>query len=484
MQKLSSIFERVIFLLVLVLFIFVPLYPKLPVFNVAKTFVAIRLEDFLIAFVIILWSVYILISGKWKMLIRDKVIQLMGLFFGVGLLSVFSGYFVTHSIQWHLGLLHYFRRVELMLLLPVVMTVITTQKQVKTILWTITGVTVLVCLYAFGQQYLGWPVISTGNSEFSKGLLLSLTPGARVNSTFAGHYDLAVYLVMIITVVLAVFIGWKSMMLRIYLCFIGGLSTVVLVMTAARLSLLAVLFGVISVIILGKKWKYLLVLMVLSVVVVAYPSQLRDRFVSTLKVNVLDQGTRYEASTVDQDERSTLNIPTLPMKIASQSAENVEIEQLTETESATASAKVASDIVPGEPIDSTQLGVFRSLQIRTQIEWPRALNAFYKNPLIGTGYSSLGIATDNDILRSLGEVGLMGTIVFSLLHIEILRRFFRQLKSRNKLTKFLSIGLIGVIVAFVVNSTFIDVYEASKIATFFWMILGVGLATKFYEEDN
>jgi SPP1 gp7 family putative phage head morphogenesis protein len=320
---------------------------------------------------------------------------------------------------------------------------------------------------------LGWPVISTGNSEFSKGLLLSLTPGARVNSTFAGHYDLAVYLVMIITVVLAVFIGWKSMMLRIYLCFIGGLSTVVLVMTAARLSLLAVLFGVISVIILGKKWKYLLVLMVLSVVVVAYPSQLRDRFVSTLKVNVLDQGTRYEASTVDQDERSTLNIPTLPMKIAIQSAENVEIEQLTATESATASAKVASDIVPGEPIDSTQLGVFRSLQIRTQIEWPRALNAFYKNPLIGTGYSSLGIATDNDILRSLGEVGLMGTIVFSLLHIEILRRFFRQLKSRNKLTKFLSIGLIGVIVAFVVNSTFIDVYEASKIATFFWMILGI-----------
>lgn len=484
MGKLSSIFERVIFLLILVLFIFVPLYPKLPVFNVAKTFVAIRMEDFLIAFVLLLWGVYILISGKWRMLIRDRVIQLMGLFFGIGLLSVFSGFFVTHSIQWHLGLLHYFRRVELMLLLPVVMTVVTTQKQVKTILWTITGVTVLICFYAFGQQYLGWPVISTGNSEFSKGLVTSLTPGARVNSTFAGHYDLAVYLVMVIVVVLAMFAGWKSLMFRIYLTLIGGLSTAVLVMTAARLSLLAVIFGVISVIVLEKKWKYLLVLMMLSIVVVAYPSQLRDRFVSTLKVNILDQGARYEASNADQDQRSSLNIPTLPVKIASQSAENIEKEPMLVTELATSSAKVASDIVPGEPIDSTQLGVFRSLQIRTQIEWPRALSAFYKNPLIGTGYSSLGIATDNDILRSLGEVGLLGTIVFSMLHIEILRRFFEQRKSRIKLTKFLTIGLIGVIVAFVVNSTFIDVYEASKVATFFWMILGVGLATKSYEEDN
>ena len=91
MARLSLIFEKIIFLLILALFIFVPLYPKLPVFNVPKTFVAVRMEDFLIALVLVIWALYILSSGKWRVLIKDRVIQLMGLFFGIGLLSVFSG---------------------------------------------------------------------------------------------------------------------------------------------------------------------------------------------------------------------------------------------------------------------------------------------------------------------------------------------------------------------------------------------------------
>lgn len=482
MAKLSLVFEKILFLLVLTLFIFVPLYPKFPLINVAKTFVAIRIEDFLIAGVLILWGLFILVTGRWRALIQDRLIQLIGLFLGIGILGVFSGFYLTHTITLQLGILHYFRRIELMMLLPVVMSVVKTQKQVKTILWTISGVIVLVCLYAFGQKYLGWPVISTGNSEFSKGLILSLTPGARVSSTFAGHYDLAIYLVMMIMILISFFIGWKQLWFRFYLVFVGVLSTIVLVMTAARLSFLAVLLGSISVMLLGKRWKYLLILVFIFGLAVVYPSQLRDRFVSTIKVNLLGQGQRYEASTLYQEERSGLNIPTLPMKVASQSGVGVNLASELSTDSATPEAKLASDIVPGEPIDSTQLGVFRSFDIRVQIEWPRALNAFYKNPLIGTGYSSLGIATDNDILRSLGEVGLLGTIAFVMLHIEILRRLFTLIGSSRKLTKFLATGMIGVVVAFIVNSTFIDVYEASKVATIFWMLIGLSLACKNYEE--
>ena len=84
-------------------------------------------------------------------------------------------------------------------------------------LWILLGILALTVLtvngYALGQQYLDWPVISTTNSEFSKGLILRLTPGARVNSTFAGHYDLAVFLAMAIVILTALFFAVSK---RIY----------------------------------------------------------------------------------------------------------------------------------------------------------------------------------------------------------------------------------------------------------------------------
>ncbi len=48
-----------------------------------------------------------------------------------------------------------------------------------------------VIVYGLGQKFFGWPVVSTMNEEFSKGMLLTLSEWARINSTFAGHYDLA-----------------------------------------------------------------------------------------------------------------------------------------------------------------------------------------------------------------------------------------------------------------------------------------------------
>ena len=57
----------------------------------------------------------------------------------------------------------------------------------------------------------------------------------------------------------------------------------------------------------------------------------------------------------------------------------------------------------------------RSVSIRLNVEWPRAIRAFSKNPLLGTGYSSITLATDNDFLRLLGEVGLVGALAFFLI---------------------------------------------------------------------
>lgn len=464
--KLINFLNPVIYFLTVFLFAFIPLYPKFPLANVSGTFVAVRLEDILIALLIGLWITYIILLKKVKTLFEDNINKAIAVFFFVGLVSLFSAIFLTHSVTPHLGTLHFLRRFEFLLLLPVIATVINTKKRLIITLTVLMFALLMVNIYALGQQYLDWPVISTTNSEFSKGLILRLTPGARVNSTFAGHYDLAVFLVMGLILLSALFFAFNKF-IKVWIILLAGFSMLILIMTAARISFVAVFAGIISSLFFSKKKKYLLLIFLFSILILVYPSQLRDRFISTITINVLNMGQRYQGQTLDQQVRSKLNIPTVAIQTSSISAKTATF--------ASSSGDLATDITPGEPVDTTQLGVYRSFQIRLNIEWPRAINAFIKNPFLGTGYSSLGIATDNDFLRSLGETGLLGTLAFALVIIAVGKKIFRGINSEDKLKRFLSAGTFSIIIAFLLNGTFIDVFESSKVVSLFWMILGLNI---------
>lgn len=467
MQKFSQISKELLFYLALGLLVFIPLYPKFPLFNVSGTFAAIRMEDLLISLTFGLWLIHQLIIDNIKSIVKDKLNQAILLFFFIGFVSTLSAVFLTSSVSPNLAILHYLRRLELMMLLPVFATIITTRNQLKTALVTLSGILFVVTIYALGQQYLHWPVISTTNSEFAKGQIIYLTPGARPNSTFAGHYDLAVYLTMAIVILSALFFYFRNILWKFLIFVLGVLSAGVLILTAARVSFIAAIFGVLVSLILTGKKIYIILLITVSIVALVYPSPLRDRFISSISVYLENGGQRYTSSTTRQEERSKLNIPTLQVYNPSPIAKSLE---------ASFTATLSSDIVPGEPIDPTSLGVYRSFAIRFNIEWPRAVRAFEKNPLLGTGYSSLGLATDNDFLRSLGEVGLLGTIAFILIFIEIIKRLMVSFKSSDRFLKFLTAGVLSLMVAFILNGLFIDVFEASKIASLFWMILGINLA--------
>ncbi|OGE42609.1 hypothetical protein A3B45_00160 [Candidatus Daviesbacteria bacterium RIFCSPLOWO2_01_FULL_39_12] len=460
-------YQKALFFLTLFLFAFIPLYPKFPLTNVVGTFVAIRVEDLLIALLAGGWGIYLALSNQLKVFVNDRLNQVLLLFFFIGLVSLISAIFLTQTVSPHLAILHFLRRVEYMILLPIVATVIKTKREFILSLIVLFCVVLAVDIYALGQQYLDWSVISTSNSEFAKGLSLRLTPGARVNSTFAGHYDLATFLAMTLVILTTVFFTVKKWY-KLALIFLGGLSLFVLIMTAARLSFVAAFVGIIFALIFSKKKKYLLLIFIAGALILIYPSQLRDRFISTVTINLLNMGQRYEGKTEDQQVRSRLNIPTLAIKTSSRSADTSIF--------VSPSGGEASDITPGEPIDTTQLGVYRSFQIRLNIEWPRAIRAFIKNPFLGTGYSSIDIATDNDILRSLGEVGILGTYALVLVFVEVAKRVKYCFGDESKLIKYFSAASLAMIIAFLLNGLFIDVLEASKVATLFWMILGLNLA--------
>jgi O-antigen ligase len=103
---------------------------------------------------------------------------------------------------------------------------------------------------------------------------------------------------------------------------------------------------------------------------------------------------------------------------------------------------------------------------------------------LGTGYSSITLATDNDYLRILGEVGLLGLLSFFLILANILKGFLSKwpfIKNFKKMELAFTAGLFSGIGGVMVNAFFIDIFEASKFAIMFWLFAGFVLAILKYE---
>src|SRR5690606_7582282 len=116
----------------------------------------------------------------------------------------------------------------------------------------------LVSLYGIGQKYYYWPVYSTMNREFSKGVRLYLTPHARVQSTFAGHYDLGAYLVIVLPLILGCFFVLKNKWLKLLMGTSFVLGLWLLVVSASRTSFVTALVAITLIIIaqamLKQRW--------------------------------------------------------------------------------------------------------------------------------------------------------------------------------------------------------------------------------------
>lgn len=467
MVKLSLLFKKGYYYLILSLIGSIALYPKLPLADVAGTYVAIRLEDLLIGLVVSVWFIF-----NWRRLrelYSHLIVRAILLFWAMTFLSLISGIFVTQTVSPGLGFLHWLRRVEYMSLFIVGFTTIESLPQIKQFIAIIWITAFLVISYGFGQIWLNFPVISTTNREFSKGQILFLSDNARVNSTFAGHYDLAIFLSMVLIFSSSLFFYYKKWSIKALVAVNSVAGFILLGFTAARISFVAAILGIAGVFWLKKQRVFLVGLAVLAIGLLVAVPDLRHRLVATLTVNVLNGGgAKYSPS-------PGVITAFTPQKYIPVDKRQ-EIEERLKKEATFASSSntgVPADAVAGEPINSTELGVYRSWGIRLDVEWPRAIGAFYKNPFLGTGYSSISIATDNDILRALGETGLLGVLSLVLIFVILVKRFYYHVYHSKGLRQYLGIVSICLIGELWVTGTFIDVLEASKIAEIFWLMLGV-----------
>lgn len=424
----------------------IPLYPKFPLMRIPGTFVAIRLEDLLLAFSTALLISLILTTRSF---FKDKITRSIILYLSVGFISLSSSIFITKTILPHIGFLHWVRRIEYFI--PLYLGYESIKKNranLEFYLKILLIVVFLAFIWGFGQKHMGWPIIITQNEEYSKGMALKWISGSHINSTFAGHYDLGTYLVLVLPIVitsLAVLKGVKTKLILLGTLFSG---LWLLVNTASRISLTSYLFSATFSLILIKRYKLIPLILIVSLAFVGFSSNLLARY-----------GRLFEVSREKFQEFNRINYSNTDYVLAA-----VEDPFVTK--------------VPPTPTPLASLED-RSTNIRLNVEWPRAIRAFLKNPLLGTGYSSITLATDNDYLRLLGEVGLLGFISFFLIFIGVTERLvslFPFTKNfKNYELSFIA-GFVGSLPGIFANAVFIDVFEASKFAIIFWLLMGFVLA--------
>lgn len=437
-QKLNTLLKYTF----AVLLVFIPLYPKFPLLTLPFTSVAIRLEDFIIAFLALL----LLLSLPYylKQLKKSLVVKSLIIFFLVGFLATISGAFLTHTVSIKVATLHWLRRIEYAIPFFAGL-ILANKKNLRFFIEIIVLVAVGVFLYGLAQIYLKAPVISTQNAEFSKGFALTLEPGVNLASTFAGHYDLATYLVMTLSIFSALIFAVKKSWQKLFLVVLSlGLFWLQL-RTGSRIAFFALLISLPLSLLLSRKPIWIIPVFVVAAVGLANTPAISSRFGSLIKV--LQFKSMQDQIKGVFDDRSFLVKP-----IYAQQGPTPPAQAL-------------------RPIQQD-----RSTSIRFDVEWPMAIRSFKKNPFLGTGYGSLGLATDNDYLRAIGETGFLGFIAFASVILSLLAAAIKGLKvAKDKFVKQYFAGTVSMVIGFLAIATFLDVFEASKVATLFWMYTGLAV---------
>lgn len=273
MRKINL--DEIIKYLVAAILIAVPIYPKFPFINVPGVYVSIRIEDFLILLTFILWIISK--SGKLFELYKSPIVRAMVIFLAAGLLSTFSGVIFLKTATPLIGVLEWARRVEYLTGFFVVISTIKSSKDIEFYVKCIGIVLIIVFLFGVGQKYFGFPVITTQNSEYSKGIALRYVQGGHLASTFAGHYDLATYVILTSPIFAGLFFaeketlkkmfgGINTKLVRSIILFILATSFWLMVNAASRISAVSYVISVSTTLFLLRKYRYIPIVAIITII--------------------------------------------------------------------------------------------------------------------------------------------------------------------------------------------------------------------------
>lgn len=523
--------DNTLLILTFFLLAFIPLYPKIPLVDIRNTWVYIRIEDILV--LVVLSYLGLLIFRK-KIDIKTPLTLPLFAFWLAGAIATIHGMLLIFPSLPHVYpnvvFLSLLRRIEYMSVFFIAFHAVKNLRIVPLVTFVLTATVFIVAIYGLGQKYFGFYAFLTMNEEFAKGIPIQLSNLSRISSTFAGHYDLAAYLVLMLPILVSMMFAFKHWLVRVVLALTSVLGFIVLFMTVSRISLFA-LFVSLGIVLLFQKKKIVLfsipVILLLTLIIISVSPTITDRFGNTIKqVDVLvDANTGEPIAHINEisntyfiDKTVTQQFSTsihnlsgsaspsakfiLPYTLIPSSVVfykepdastgedlpsgtgyiNLALSPVTKKlgnfyfepkqKEATTSALVY--VINGSYLVKKVLTYDISFTTRFQGEWPSTLLAFRRNIFIGSGYGSVGLAVDNSYLRMLGEVGLLGFGLFLFIFIIIglsIRNVFPYITSPRD--KSFIVGFIAGVIGLGINAVFIDVFEASKIAFSLWLLAGI-----------
>ncbi len=534
--------QNILTLLTGILIVVIPLYPKIPLSDLIEGYIVrLRLEDILILFTCLVWGVQ-LMRRKIKFP-STLVAKLIMIYLGVAVLSSLSAIFLTKTVPLfpeHLFklALHLFRRFEYFSLFFIAYSGVRNRRDLINLLKTGFITLVLVVLYGFGQKYLYWPAFSTMNREFSKGIRLYLSPTSRVMSTFGGHYDYGAYLMMLLSFLVSSIWLVKRQAVKIGLAVVALMAYWSFILTASRTSFIGYLVGITAIALIlvkfrGFKWslKQWFLTMAVSMVIMIFFGDLSARFyqfinsaqrihqfipwmeTGKIEEKIFEVKDRWYAlqawqrnwfnpakpkppqNAISTDELAIVAVPSdiPPSPVKPLPPDVTAEEDANRVTVSTASGTTTKTTGGGYSENALKYGL--SVAIRLDALWPRAIAGFKRNPLLGTGYSTLtktfndeftqAESTDNDYLRMLGETGLLGTLSFLSILAVLLYLVYGQLKrTSSPLYQIIYLGAIGAIVGLLVNATYIDVFESSKVAYTLWILAALVVRATQIEDTH
>ncbi len=528
--------QHILLILSSFLLAFIPLYPKLPLFDALPGYIVrVRIEDVL---VLITTLIYLLQFFRKKVSWENAIDKWIFAYVVIAALSIFSGIFVIKTIPLellHIGksVLHWLRYIEYFSLFFVLFAAVRKRSDLKIILITLAVTTLLIIIYGYGQKYLYWPVYSTMNREFSKGMRLYLTEHARVQSTFGGHYDLAAFLVIVLPVFFTLGLKLKKKWPRLLFRLLHWLGLWLLLVCASRTSFIAYLFAIFVTLLLSsydqKTWQkklwwifrrglaYSLALIVMTY---AFGADMRDRFEQVLRgypesyakyeesVAYLDKETESIAQffkeglwkvekpsngiafdNSQEDILAVIPTPTVSNVLTSTDQQPKPVDVYVDVPDKVLVASDSGEMVYVEQERTWSDNALKyglSFAIRLDELWPNAIKGFLKNPVFGSAYATLNKkefyqfteaeSTDNNFLRTLGETGLLGFLSFYGAIVVLLVVLWKNLKYQDNELQMLNVAFIAATLGLLLNATYIDVFASSKVAFTFWALAGAVLA--------
>lgn len=528
--------QNILTVLTGILIVFIPLYPKIPLAELIQGYIVrMRLEDLLVLFTFFIW--FIQLARRKIAFPKNPISYGILIYLVIGFASTLSAIFLTQTVPFEKAHIfkiwfHWFRRVEYFSLFFITYSAIRSRKDLLLFMKVALATLIGVVIYGIGQKYFYFPAFSTMNREFSKGVRLYLQPNTRLLSTFGGHYDLAAYLMMLLTFVLPA--AWLTKLPKLKTLFytVAILAYWCLVLTTSRTSFIGYLVGltfVATFTIKFRGWfwaaKNYLGAVVLSIVIMFMFSNLLERFLQVLPNKELRDQILLVQKIVNQpfvsepkDSGTVAELPSLlaflfksePLKpIELTDAEKTQLDIVASdsdmppspvkpTPTPSPSPLLPSDVTEeseeirrntaeeagmtytGPQYSANALKYGLSMGIRLDALWPQAIKGFLKNPLLGSGYSTLvktnvgeftyAESTDNDFLRMLGETGLLGTLAFLGIIFYLIKMSIRNLKNADTTNLILNLGALGATIGMLTTATYIDVFESSKVAYVYWMI--------------